>query len=366
MVTFLLKKDKGFIAPLFFILCLSIVTLCCQSPQGNKDVITEDIIEKITSSVFDESLYLKHLNTFTQNEHPFGSSRQKYLAEWIKKEVQSEKVEVQIQTFTASTPNPLALTADKPVATTIKKNGYNVIAHVSTAKDPECIILVGSHYDTKTITGIKYFGANDSGSSSALLMTLIKNTLSIVPQIKQVCDISFVWFDGEESVLEGWNDGLSHPAKQIDNTYGSRYFVKQLLPCKYANKKRKCLPQSNTPILYFLLTDMIGSPGVTLSQDKNSHPVLYELLLKANSEMDLQINFAPTMTSIEDDHIPFVKNNIASIDIIDFNHLDHWHKEGDIVSNISLNSLNKIRKLTLFSLLSLSANPKAFLTKTDR
>src|SRR5207245_7968761 len=71
------------------------------------------------------------------------------------------------------------------------------------------VILIGGHYDTKWFRDIRFVGANDGGSSTALLIELAR-ALAARPH-----EFAYwiVWFDGEEA-RESWT--------ATDSLYGSR------------------------------------------------------------------------------------------------------------------------------------------------
>ena len=57
-------------------------------------------------------------------------------------------------------------------------------------------------------------GANDSGSSSAALFQIVRAIKTIAPDSNERCDITLIWFDGEEPVLPDWTDGKQNTLSQ--------------------------------------------------------------------------------------------------------------------------------------------------------
>ena len=70
-------------------------------------------------------------------------------------------------------------------------------------------IIVAGHYDTKLFKEFTFVGANDGGSSAALLIELAR---ALKPRALPM-DVELLFLDGEEAVGE-WKDS--------DHTYGSR------------------------------------------------------------------------------------------------------------------------------------------------
>jgi Zn-dependent M28 family amino/carboxypeptidase len=71
------------------------------------------------------------------------------------------------------------------------------------------------HYDTKTFDTIRFVGANDSGSSTGLLLELAR-VLGQHPHLAR---------QDRAGVLR-WRGGVKF--SETDGLYGSRYFAKQL------------------------------------------------------------------------------------------------------------------------------------------
>ncbi len=270
-----------------------------------------------------------------------GSKRQSRLADFVFNRLVADKLEARIQSFDAQVP----IRKDQDgygragnYKRTVK--GYNVLGYLKMDKPSECIQMVGSHYDTKHIPGLRYVGANDSASSSALLFQLASHFKKNLGGLG--CDLLFVWFDGEESVLDDWNTAERAPYGQQDNTYGSRYFVSQMKICGKtgAGKEQLCWrEQLKKPIKELILIDMVGSQELKISLDRLSSDKMLERLKASAKNLGFDKYLDNTYTFVEDDHTPFRKAGIDAIDIIDFNNLDYWHKPGDEVKNISFRSI---------------------------
>ena len=126
-----------------------------------------------------------------------GSDGAKKAAHFIADSLTSAGLKADIDEFQSNTPD--GKTTFRNVSATIPGNTNS------------CIVLL-SHYDTKSGISRTFAGANDSGSSTALLLhmaTILKATTSSVP------DIVIAFVDGEECMQNySASDGL-HGSKRL-------------------------------------------------------------------------------------------------------------------------------------------------------
>ncbi len=203
----------------------------------------------------------------------------------------------------------------------------NVIVEIIGEQDE--FIVIGSHFDTKILPALPDFsGANDGGSSTGLLLALIKTICE--SNIKPQYTLRFIFFDGEECFMQ-YSDS--------DGLYGSRYYVETL---KKNNELKLCKAT--------IILDMIGDKdlGITLplGNDKN----LAKLLFKSANSCNSKKYFNWADIDIMDDHTPFLKAGIPAIDIIDFKYGPsncYWHTKEDTIDKISVESLEIVGKVTL-------------------
>ena len=284
---------------------------------------------------FSKGKLKNYLETITKHPHPMGSPAQKDMQKFIAATMKSIGYQIKIQNFTAKTPN-----RNYPPLT---KNleGANILAYEKTKS--QCYNILASHYDTKKMKN--FVGANDPASSVAGLLLLASKLKG--KKAKNGCSFLYVFFDGEEATLDGWTDSERfHPSGIVDNTYGSRYMAKNLEPC---HKSYYCEPYYSKKIENFILLDMIGAKNIQLSLDGNSS---FSLRRKAKS-IDLnycqgQLYKNSYLTGIADDHIAFCRLGIPCLNIIDFNHLENWHKSSDTLENIDLTSIQRVLRLTYY------------------
>ena len=290
-------------------------------------------IESISLANLKENLLL-----LTHSPHPFGSINQHKLAKVLEARLKKFALFVNKQDFQYEVPDRESFLAKDYTKFKLYK-GSNIIA----LKEGRghCAIVIGGHYDTKHLHGSQYVGANDNGSSIALLLELsriLKNIDFKKPNSPGVCDINVVFFDGEESVLSNWKSGESYYKKK-DNLYGSRYFTQNLS----VNKQTQEATIHGKPIKLALILDMIGHKNQALSIPKGSDPKITQELLKLNTSIKMKVS----NINIEDDHSSFLKHKIPSLLIIDWTNLSEWHSPKDKTEIISYKKIKSLGELIL-------------------
>ena len=195
-------------------------------------------------------------------------------------------------------------------------------------------IIIGSHYDIKKIASVPDFeGANDSASSSALLLEMIRaiNASGYVPPVT----LRFVFFDGEECQMAySENDGL----------WGSRNYAEKL---KKTGLIEKCKA--------VIVLDMIGDADLGVTLPVNSDSKLVENVLNSAGKLGYGQYFSMKNFEILDDHQPFLQQGIPAVDIIDFEYGPgnaYWHTGADKIDKISEKSLKIVGDCVLRLVLS--------------
>lgn len=231
--------------------------------------------------------YLKEILAFGPRWD--GSKGQERLGEYLHSKLKADHVED--DAFTAQTP-----------AGAIKMR--NIIAKFPGSKDG--IIVLGSHIDSNyPLRNTNFVGANDGGSSTALL-------LAIADQLRgkklEGYSVWLAFFDGEESIPSTRPGDLrwSDP----DALYGSRHLA-QKWQQDGTSKKIKAL----------ILADMIGDKDLDILRDANSSPWLEDLVGEAAHRLGYQSYFFQTVTAMSgDDHLPFAQTGVPVADLIDFDY----------------------------------------------
>lgn len=240
---------------------------------------------------------------------PAGSPGIQRAREYILKQLHRSHIAVEEVSFAASTPRGRVLMT-------------NYVAKIP-GKSREIVVL-GGHYDTLRAEG--FVGANDAGSSTGLLLELVR----VLAERENELTLWVVFFDGEEAIRQwGPRDGL----------YGSRYLTNWW-------QQRGILPR----IRALIIVDMIGDRDLKLRRDLNSTPWLVELIWDVARELGYGAHFSDEQLAVEDDHIPFVRAGVPAVDLIDFEYGPnnrYWHTPQDTLDKISARSLDIVGKVVL-------------------
>src|SRR5205085_11131243 len=202
---------------------------------------------------------------------------------YIVGELRRSGIEVEVQPFEAATLQGRLRMA-------------NVVARLP-GRRPEIVVLAG-HYDTKLFNSFRFVGANDGGSSAALLIELARR-LAKAPRDYTVW---VVWFDGEEA-RETWT--------AADSLYGSRHLAADL-------ERTGRLPRA------LILMDMIGDGDLNIRRDTYSTPWLTDILWASAARLGYGRHFLNDPLPVEDDHAPFLKAGVPAALLIDFD-FPPWH-----------------------------------------
>jgi glutaminyl-peptide cyclotransferase len=187
-------------------------------------------------------------------------------------------------------------------------------------------IAIASHFDTKLYREFRFVGANDGASSTAALLELGR----VLKQRPNEFTIELLFLDGEEARMPEW--------RGLDNTYGSRHYVE-------AAQKDKSL----ATLKALVLLDMIGDRDLRIRRDANSTPWLVESIWAAAAKVGHAATFSNELTTIEDDHVPFLRAGIPAVDIIDLDN-PTWHTPQDTLEFVSARSLQIVGDVVIAAL----------------
>jgi hypothetical protein len=244
-----------------------------------------------------------------------GTPGAKQARGYIRKQLEAIGLTVEEQPFETTTP-----------LGRVKMVNVRVLIPAGTAasRQPAGRLVLAGHYDTKLFRDFAFVGANDGGSSAAMLIELgraLKSRVNAVP-------IEILFLDGEEAVVE-WRGN--------DHTYGSRYYVE-------AARTAGTLKD----IRALVLVDMIGDRDLRIMRESHSTPWLTDIIWNTARRLK-RPEFVDAAIPIEDDHVEFLAGGVPAVDIIDLDY-PAWHKPEDTFDKISAASLQTVGDVLLASL----------------
>ncbi len=187
----------------------------------------------------------------------------------------------------------------------------NVVGTVP-GREPSRFVVVGAHYDTKDLPG--FLGANDGAGGTAALVQLARGLKprTIGPTVK------FVLFDGEET-----------PRDVPD----SDFLARGVRGSKVAARVFKHAQA-------MILLDFVADRHLLLPREGTSDVRLWTLLRAGARRAGVGAYFPSDVgQSIYDDHTPFQRRGVPSIDLIDWD-FPCYHRACDNLSAVSEKSLD--------------------------
>jgi Zn-dependent M28 family amino/carboxypeptidase len=263
------------------------------------------------TAAFDSNRAFEHVRQLVAigPRHP-GSAGSQQARRYILDQAKALGIAAAEQPFVASTPlGPVQMA--------------NVVLTVPGASPDR--ILLGGHYDTKLFREFRFVGANDGGSSTAMLLELAR----ALKARKNAFTIELVFFDGEESFVE-WTG--------TDHTYGSRHYVQQAQKSGTLKGVRA-----------MLLVDMVGDRDLRLRRESRSTRWLTDIVWASAKTLGYGAHFSDETEPIEDDHVNFLNAGVPAVDLID---LDYrwWHTAEDTLDKVSARSLQVVGEVVLHAL----------------
>jgi hypothetical protein len=175
-------------------------------------------------------------------------------------------------------------------------------------------IVVAAHYDTKALPG--FVGANDGAAGTAVVIEIAR-ALRAAPRPKDAREVRFVLFDGEEATDE------------------SRPFIATGLRGSRAYARRH-----HAAIRALILLDFVGAKNLRIRREALSDAGLWDDLRAAAQRVGAGSAFpSGTGAGITDDHVPFLRRGVRSIDLIQWPY-DCWHKPCDDIDAVAERSLD--------------------------
>jgi hypothetical protein len=272
--------------------------------------VSSNINEGVSFNEIRAMRYVKEIVAF--GPRSIGSANHKKVEDYIHSQLKGDLVED--DAFTIDT-------------TEGKFPVRNIIAKYPGTRDG--IIVIASHYDTNyPLRDTNYVGANDGGSSSALLLEIANQLRG---KKRDGYTVWLLWDDAEESMRLPWFDP--------ESLYGVRHLAEKWQGDGTLKK-----------IKAFLLEDMVGDADLNIDRDQNSTPWLEDMIHEAATRVGYQSHFFGRTNEVNDDHMPFVQRGVPSADLIDFDYgYDNvfWHTTQDTVDKLSPKSLEIVGTVTL-------------------
>lgn len=257
---------------------------------------------------------------------PPGSPASQRLREQLRRELEPLGYTVEEQRFQALTPRgPQEMV--NVLASASPVGGRPAPAGPPPGEGSTGVLVLGAHYDTWPTERFRFVGANDGASGVAVLLELAR----VFAERPLGRELRLVFFDGEEAQL-AWS--------ATDGTYGSRH-----LASTWQGSGELARIQA------LLILDMVGARDLRLTRDLNSHPQLLAVLVEEAGRLGLGGLFDGAPQAIEDDHLPFARLGVPSVDVIGFQVTPAgpwpptWHTAEDTIQQLSEESLERVGRL---------------------
>jgi len=239
---------------------------------------------------------------------PSGSPALTATRQYIVEQLKAAGIAVREQAFVGKTP-----AGDVAMA--------NVIGTIPGRRPAR--VAIASHFDTKRSPNFRFVGANDGASSTAALLELARVLKDSQPEFT----LELLFLDGEEAVNWDWAGA--------DNTYGSRHYV----TAGQADGSLKTLQA-------LVLLDMIGDSDLRIRRESMSTPWLVDVVWSTARRIGHGQTFSSELTTVDDDHVPFLRAGVPSVDIIDLDN-PTWHTAQDDLAHVSRESLQIVGDVVL-------------------
>jgi hypothetical protein len=243
---------------------------------------------------------------------PAGSAALQKTRDYLLAELKKAGVETRQQIFIARTP-----LGETSMA--------NLIATIP-GRRPERI-AIASHYDTKLFREIRFVGASDGASSTAALLELAR----ALKGRQNEFTIELLFFDGEEAVVK-WDSRYRQHLRQPVLRRGRPEGRHAQESARARAARHDC------------------DKNLVIRRDAESTPWLVDIVWAAAARIGHRGVFSNELTTIEDDHIPFVRAGVPAVDIIDLDYLPMWHTAADNLENVSAKSLQMVGDVVLAAL----------------
>ena len=251
------------------------------------------------------------------NGSPGHLAAENFIKEHFKPE--AAKGNFETDQFTSNTPVGLQVMRNYIVRYPGKKDG---------------VIVLASHYETNyPLKDVNFVGANDGACTSALLIALGQYFRTHPPEGYSVW---LVFDDGEEAIANPPYNPNQWSTSNSNNLYGTRHLAAKL----YSDGTLK-------RIKAFIVADMIGDKDLNILEEMDSTPWLRDVLRQAARNTNHTANVFQSQSEEQDDHLPFLKRGVPSLDVIDADYGPHTNAMPDGYHHTAQDTIDKISPKSL-------------------
>lgn len=205
----------------------------------------------------------------------------------------------------------------------------NIICSPKSIKQNQSYFLLLAHYDSRIVADNDpdpnlrlqpVLGANDGASGVAVALELGM----VLLDYHNISNFQIILFDAEDQGGTG-----------MDWIIGSSYFVSSEI-------------SNLSNISFTILFDMVGGANAKFKREgysiQHAEPLVNEIWNTADRLGYDEFFINEPLGAIIDDHLPFVKQGIPSVDIIDdfLHNYDFWHTGHDTLDKISINTVEAV------------------------
>ncbi len=280
--------------------------------------ISAPIISDPNLTPFDGDRAFGHLETVVEfGPRPPDTDAARRTQEYIIDELQGFGVQVIEDSFVASTPLG-------------QKRMKNIIAEIPGTTNS--ILILGGHYDTKLFEDFTFVGANDGGSSTALLIEMAKILSENWQAEGGTATVWVTFFDGEEAFVR-WT--------ATDSLYGSRHLRDKMVNDGSLDRLKAVV-----------VADMIGDRGLKIKKiTPDTGPKLQDIIWDTAAGLGYGAFFSVERQILTgDDHTPFFDAGKPATTVIDFvygippliGERNYWHTERDTLDKVAPESLKVV------------------------
>ena len=196
-------------------------------------------------------------------------------------------------------------------------------------------LWLGAHFDTRPVSDhdpdpdkrhIPLVGANDGASGVAVLLHLVE----IMGETPPPAGVDLLFFDGEDSGRAGQSNSFCLGSQRLAATWKD-----------FGNPLARGIPRG------LVVLDMVGEKNLRIPMEgisARNAPAWTASIFERADRLGLPAFLAEPGPPVYDDHVPFLQQGIAAVDLIDFE-FPQWHTTGDTPDICAPESLEQVGRL---------------------